>query len=391
MLSRPVHKLAVMAMTYRSNIGNLMKAFLLSRRALAISKVQSDFQRGFSMDPAPYGFDAAEYTTQVEINYSDGYAASTRSSYWTWAYFGIDIPHALVNLRKMRRADVIWTVLDWEWLAASLLQCIGLLQRKPIIGNCVFLAENFKQERWSRRKLWPLLMTKNVYLTMHSQRAIDAMKEVLPSKEFHLTHFGISTRAFPITQVNIRPTTQRPIRVYSIGDDPGRDWDCMLAAFGNDSRFEMKITCRWLEQVVAGRYDNLCIPRDVTVNDQRAFYEWADIVIVPMKRNLYSGITVMCEAAAMGKPVVATMTGGAMSYFDSGEVIYVPAGDPMAMKEAVLTATFDVLTTVAKAGQERFMRADYSARGMVERYIALSEKLLHADQSSNPPSHCLAN
>lgn len=360
---------------------NPMKAFLLSRRGLAISKVRADFHNGLSMDPAPYGFDAAEDMAMVQISYSDGYAASTRTSYWTWLRFGIDLPHALTNLLQMRRADVIWTVLDWEWLAVSLLQRLGLLQKKPVIGNCVFLAESFKQERKSRRTLWPRLMTDNIYLTMHSQRAISVMQEVLPSKVFHLVHFGISTRAFPLTQPKRRSDKQRPIRIYSIGDDPGRDWACMLEAFGNDPRFEIKITCRWLEREVAGKYANLDIPRDVTVADQRALYEWADIVIMPMRENPYSGITVMCEAAAMGKPIVATRTGGAPTYFDEDEVIYVPIGDALAMKNAVLNASSDRLLAIAEAAQARFVRDDYSAKGMVERYVAISETLLRACRS----------
>lgn len=45
-----------------------MKAFLLSRRGLAISKVRADFQRGLSMDPAPYGFDAAEDMSEITID-----------------------------------------------------------------------------------------------------------------------------------------------------------------------------------------------------------------------------------------------------------------------------------------------------------------------------------
>ena len=352
-----------------------MQVFLLSRRGLAISKVRAEFRSGVSTDPAPYGFDTAEMLPQIELSYSDGNPKSTRSSFWTWIRFGIDLPHALVNLRRMRRADIIWTVLDWEWLAASFLQRLGLLQRKPIIGNCVFLAQGFRQERWLRRKLWPMLMTKSVYLTMHSQLAIDAMKDILPSKEFHLVHFGISTRAFPITLPRL--DMQGPIKVYSIGDDPGRDWDCLLAAFGNDSRFTIRIVCRWLAQDLVNQYNNLSIRCNVTAGDQLDFYHWADVVVVPMKQNLYSGITVMCEAAAVGKPLIVTRTGGSTTYFETGEVIYVPPGDSMSMKEAVLSASPKCLLEVARAGQAKFKRADYSARGMVERYAKISERLLH--------------
>lgn len=115
--------------------------------------------------------------------------------------------------------------------------------------------------------------------------------------------------------------------------------------------------------------------------DQRALYEWADIVIMPMRENFYSGITVMCEAAAMGKPIVATKTGGEPTYLDEDEVIYVPIGDALAMKNAVLNASSDRLLAIAEAAQARFVRDDYSAKGMVERYVAISETLRRACRS----------
>ena len=355
-----------------------MKAFLLSRRALAISKVRSDFDAGLAMDPAPYGIKLEADNSDPKITYSDGYAESTLASYFTWQRFGIDIPHALRNLNRMRKADIIWTVLDWEWLAASFLQKIGLLQTKPIIANCVFLAENYSKERRSRRLLWPWLMTSQVFLTMHSRRAIDSMSPLFPSKTFHLLPFGISTRAFPLTPPRPPIEAQRPIRVYSIGDDPCRDWACMLAAFGNDDRFEIKIVCRWLGDETLLDYDNLEIPRNVTVADQRALYEWSDIVVVAMRENLYSGITVMCEAASMGKPVIVSRTGGAETYFSEDEVIYVAPSEPDAMKHAALSTNPNRLYKYAIAAQERFVASDYSAAGMVRRYIDLSRTLLAA-------------
>ena len=60
-----------------------------------------------------------------------------------FAKIGFDIPHALRNLRGMRQADIIWTVLEWEWMGASFLQRLKLLKRKPLIGDNVFLSQEF--------------------------------------------------------------------------------------------------------------------------------------------------------------------------------------------------------------------------------------------------------
>ena len=62
------------------------------------------------------------------------------------------------------------------------------------------------------------------------------------------------------------------------------------------------------------------------MSDFIACYHWADIVAVPMRQNIYSGITVALEAAAMGTPVVSSRTGGVPTYFGEDEVFYSPAG-----------------------------------------------------------------
>ena len=353
-----------------------MKVFLLSRRALAISKVRADFARRRATDPAPYGLNAAEQEPEIEISYSDGPSEPTWLSTWTWIRFGFDLPHTLRNLRAMRRADIIWTVLEWEWLGASFLQRLGLLQGKPIIANSVFMARDIYSSGRARRWLWPRLMTRHTHLTMHARSAMEATARALPSKTFHLLLFGISTRAFPVTPPRRLERGSRPIRVYSIGDDPGRDWETMLRAFGNDPRFEVRITCRWLDPALVARYTNLHVPADVTADDQRAFYQWADVVVMPMKENDYSGITVVCEAAATGRPVVCSRTGGVATYFDEDDLFYVPVGDADTMRDTVLHAGPDVLLARARAAQARFVRDDYSADGMTRRHLDLSRALL---------------
>ena len=89
----------------------------------------------------------------------------------------------------------------------------------------------------------------------------------------------------------------------------------------------------------------------------------------------------------MEKLIVATRTGGAMTYFSEDEGIYVPVGNPTAMRDAGLNTTPSIATATARAGQERFIRDDYSARGMVERYVTISKALLQAGQSGANSRH----
>lgn len=103
----------------------------------------------------------------------------------------------------------------------------------------------------------------------------------------------------------------------------------------------------------------------------QALYRWADIVVVPMRENRFSGITVALEATANGKPVVASRTGGVPTYFGEDAVRYVPPGDPAALRDALAMPAGDAYR-YAVAAQAMFCENDYSLVGLMRRYATLS-------------------
>jgi glycosyltransferase involved in cell wall biosynthesis len=351
-----------------------MRVFVHSRAGLGLTAHKDRFARDLEHDPTPYGFDAlGEPGVSVAFSEDGPYR---RLSAKLIQRFGMDPVHALYNLSAMRKADVIWTVLEWEWLSVSLLQRLGLLRNVPVIGNSVWLFDHWPS--WSRRRRMVLkwLMGPNVLLTLHSRTALDRSRSFVPDRVFQLSPFGVSARAFPLTAPARLDRNGRPIRVYAIGNDGTRDWQTMLDAFGNDPQFEVVIVCAWLgQQFDIARYTNLTWPADVPVSKQRAFYQWADVVVIPMRDNAYSGITVACEAAAMGKPVVCSHAGGVPTYFDPGEIVYVPPSDPGALRDAVLALTPNRMHSLAASAQQRFCQSGYSAPDMVRRYLKLSRSL----------------
>ncbi len=363
-----------------------MRAFLHSREGLGLRANRSRFERGLEHDPAPYGFDlAAEFGVALAFSEDGRYA---KLSQRLIARLGMDPVHALYNLRAMRRADIIWTVLEWEWLAVSLLQRAGLLHSIPVVGNSVWLFEHWPNFGPKRRAVLKWLMAKNVHLTLHSATALDRARVYLPDRTFELSYFGISNRAFPITAPNITERNDRPLRIYSIGNDGTRDWQTLLDAFGNNELFEVVVVCKWLpDKHDLGRYRNVTCPTLVKVSDQRGFYEWADVVVIPMRENPYSGITVACEAAAMGKPVVSSNTGGVPTYFASDEVVYVAPEDPAALRSAVLDLSIEDMRRLTHRAQQRFKQSGYATREMVERYVTLSRSLLAAEHRQGMAQH----
>ena len=353
-----------------------MRVFVHSRRGLGLRQHRRRYAAGLAQDPAPYGFDLAE-TRGVGIAFSqDGpYERVSRKSIDRIAF---DPAHALYNLRAMRRADVIWTVLEWDWLSVSFMQRLGLLPPVPVIGNSVWLFDHWPVWSGRRRRLLRWLMADNIHLTLHARPALELSRRFVPDRSFHLSPFGISTRVFPLTEPVPAPRGDRPLRIYAIGNDGTRDWQTLLDAFGNDPRFELTILCRWLgERHDVASYTNLRWPDyDSGSGELRRYNEWADVVVVPMRENPYSGITAACEAVATGKPVIASHTGGVPTYFDPGEVVYVPPSDPAALRYAALGLTPQSMRQLALRAQDRFRRSGYAAQDMVDRYIAISRSLL---------------
>ena len=352
-----------------------VRVFVHSRQGLGEETVDAAFKNGTAHNPRPYGFESAEQPG-FALTYSKD-SRETNFQVWLFHFLGFDIVHAFRNLRRFCRADITWTVLEWEWLALSLLQRLRLAPQRPIIGNSVWMMD--KWPTWGRRYriVWKWLMSPNVYLAMHSEAAAMRARSLLPDKDFHVVPFGISTLAFPPRTPRRWDATDRPIRIYAIGDDKTRDWITLLSAFGNDSRFSIRIICRWIDKVVnVGDFDNLEVPRDNSIAAQQSGYCWADVVVMPMVENVFSGITVVCEAVAMGVPVVCSETGGVPTYFSAGEVLYVKPSDPESLRDAVLATQAHDWAALANSASERFRRSDYSQTGMAARYQVITRQLL---------------
>ena len=175
---------------------------------------------------------------------------------------GFDFLHGLRNLRHIREADIIWTVLEWEWLAVSLIQRLGLAPKRPVIANSVWLVDRWNS--WGRKRKWPymwLMSNKNLYLSLHSKAALAEAREAIPNLGFHFLPFGISSLAFPVKEPKQWQAVDRKIRIYAIGNDGTRDWNTLVTAFGNDPRFEVNIVCEWLsDHISLGNYDNVSNP-----------------------------------------------------------------------------------------------------------------------------------
>jgi glycosyltransferase involved in cell wall biosynthesis len=361
-------------------------AFVHLKHGLDVARYREQYRRGEVPDETPYGFHHAE-SMGWEVQFSEDHEESSLVRFVRRALLrvlGFDLVHAFRNRRAIAGADIVWTMEEIQFLAVCALPWVAWGMRRPrLIAQTVWLWNRWEQYSGLRRAMLRRLLRRADALTFHSERYLPVVERWLPGSQPRLLPFGISLDSFPWTEARAR--THHPLRVLSMGSDPTRDWTTLLRACGNDERFEMGVVCGWLDEATAGRYSNLRVPRNPSMQEFRELYAWADVVVVPMVPNLYSGITVALEATSLGLPVVCSDTGGVPTYFSPDEVVYVPAADAEALRAALLGTTPEQRSGWAQRAQRRFQREDYSTRGVARRYVALSEELLEPSGADGKP------
>lgn len=346
------------------------------RHGLDADAYRERYLQGLEPDPTPYGFHLAE-AEGYTLTFSKDHPADARSRVRLALIrrLGIDVVHAWRNRRAIARADCVWTMVDTDALAVAMLFLLRLAPRRPLIGNVVWLFDRWDGLQPWRQRLMRRLLGFFSLLTVHSERYLPLARALAPTTRSELMYFGISTDTFPVAPPE-RDDRDGPIRIVAAGNDRTRDWATLIEAFGNDSRFALTILCRWLDRDVAAGVSNLHVPERPTVADMRALYRDASFLAVPMHENLYSGITVALEAAAIGKPLLGSATGGLATYFDDDQMIVAPAGNAAALREAALATGPDERLAVARRAQVRFLERDYSQAGMMRRYAAATAAVL---------------
>lgn len=86
--------------------------------------------------------------------------------------------------------------------------------------------------------------------------------------------------------------------------------------------------------------------------------------------------TSLLEAAALGKPIVASAVHGIADLFDEGEIVLVPPGEASSLAEAILGLLADPRRAKAMGERARLRVIDqYSSKAAVERHLAVYRKL----------------
>jgi glycosyltransferase involved in cell wall biosynthesis len=298
-------------------------------------------------------------------------------------FVGFDFIHTWRNRRAILDADVVWTHTEQEHLSVALL--LLMKRGKPLLlAQSIWLLDKWRGYGVLRRWFYRKLIARADILTTHSSVNAALVREYF-GREANQVFYGLNTQDFAL-KVPVTWTPHTPIRIGAIGNDRDRDWITLAEAFRGDARYEVHIATR---RRVPGalRADNVQVAPAIGLKAARELYDWADVIVVPLRENTHaSGLTVLFEAIALGKPVIVTDVGGLRDYFGNGHVAYVPPHDPRAMRAALdeMIANPTLALMRAQAALRHFVARDYTTREFALQHVRLTrEALEHAQAESS--------
>lgn len=332
------------------------------------------YNDGKEFEPSPYGFHNAE-KFGFDVTYS-----SDNLSWLMWRISQIcrrltklDPPHAFINRHRMAKADVIWTMSEWEAIMVQLMMVLRIIPHRPVIGTAIWIIHQWKGFNFFFKNFYRFFLKRLHLLVVHTKPCLIECNQQLPEVNVKLMNFGISSSTFA---KNGTANNVIPIRIVAAGNDATRDWDILLDAFGNNPLIDLVIINQKLDENLLLKYSNLTIPRSPTVDKFLELYSQATYIAIPLKENIYSGITVALEAMALGVPVIATRTGGITTYMEEDEAILVPPNDVEAWRSAIYSQTAEERIAMVERAYHRFKDQDYSTIGLMKQFAFFSKEAI---------------
>ena len=291
-------------------------------RALVLAERNFDswhrqYLRGEAIASLPYGLESLEqHGFQLE------WAPRWTSAPWRKPRdavehrTGIPLERAVRGVRLAAEADVVIALLEQQGYAAGLAKHwrVPPYARTPLVIWTCWLADELASAS-PRRRSWLLRNTQSADLiTFFGVTGGDVLIDMGfdPERISELT-WGVTTSFYAPSG------GLRDIQVLAVGQDRGRDYRTLLAAF-EALDFPLDLVCK--PENIAGLKvpTNVRLHGTVSMAKYRALLQRAQVVAVPTHERVYpTGSSVALEAASSGSAVVATATPGLKAYFDEGE------------------------------------------------------------------------
>jgi glycosyltransferase involved in cell wall biosynthesis len=183
----------------------------------------------------------------------------------------------------------------------------------------------------------------------------------IPPAKVHFTSWLVDQKFW-------RPIDAQAEMICSAGSEM-RDYPTLIKAMkGLDIRCHIAggTHRNVVHKTVAAIEDHGPLPANVSVG-RKSFAELRDLyarsrfVVVPLldSSETDNGVTVILEAMAMGKAVICSRTRGQVDVIEHGKTgWYVPAGDPVALREAILYLwnNTEVAKTIGERGRQHVLQ-----------------------------------
>lgn len=272
--------------------------------------------------------------------HGEGWQRSTRASLLRRVE-SLAVPFAQTVLMAptIRRCDATIAMFESEAnFLAALRRGVPRSRQSPLLVISCWLAHVLTRSSPRRRAGYRWAYRSVDLLYYFSTNQGEMLRDILrlPDERLRFLPFGVDTETFcPIGQ-------RDEGYLLAVGRDKGRDWPTFFDAVkGLD--MVVKVLCR--PSQIAG----LTVPGNVEIlghvdrERYRQLLGGATVVAVVTRPVEYpSGQSVLLEAMAMGKTVVATATPSLSEYLDDGsDCLAVPPGDADAVRERIEEAAGD--------------------------------------------------
>lgn len=262
--------------------------------------------------------------------------------------------------RARREDDVVLCMDERTGVPAALLP-----HTRPVVSNMIWLGPPQTYSRAVRATFARALDRMAGVVVQSDSLARDLMESwTLDPQQVHRVRVGIDTHFFPA-----QPWTPSTTTVVGVGDDPFRDHRTLIEAvhrtrtLGVDAQLELATT------MPAVNLDEpwATLHRRRMEGAVRGLYARAGVVALalhPTTRG--SGSTVVLEAAASARPVIATRTPAMEALITHGERgLLVQPGDPDAMGAAIAELLADPARSAAMGRAAReWVEAEHTSAQM---------------------------
>jgi glycosyltransferase involved in cell wall biosynthesis len=248
-------------------------------------------------------------------------------------------------------------------VVSGLANVLPVTARRPVVVVNYGLNSVFKRASPTRRRLLAASLGRAAKIISFGSAQSDDLASFVDGDKLVPVPFGIDDRWF-----TPQPGVADESLVLAVGKDLARDYATFADAVRDlDVRAEIAALPRNLEGVSLPPNAHAHWP---SLPELRELYARAGCIVIPQHAEdfLYGadgGLTVLLEAMAMGRPIVATDRSMIREYVEDGvEALLVPPNDPAALRAAIERALGD--DRLGPAGRARVER-ELTSRHFAER------------------------